>query len=290
MEMDFMDSMSSVHLILANKIAEQFKSITCVEAIALGGSQTKGPVDRHSDIDLYVYSNEIIPLSTRQAIVEKLGASRADLNLTFWDLGDEWFDLETGIEVDIMYWDQSWIAGQLERVLDSYHAGMGYSTCFWHTVSNSVILFDRQGWFAKLQEKCIQPYPEQLKRAILAKNHPVLRSVIPSYYVQIKKAIERKDLISINHRLAALFASYFDVLFALNEVLNPGEKKVLRFVLEQCSKVPMDLQRQVKRILQSAAIGDVGLLHQLDELLDGLDDLLAKEGFDPARTLLLDKK
>jgi hypothetical protein len=31
------------------------------------------------------------------------------------------------------------------------------------------------------------------------------------------------------------------------------------------------------------------LLYQLDELLDGLDALLAEEGFDPAGTILLDK-
>ncbi len=284
-----MNSKSSVYFILANKIVEQFKNIIFVEAIALGGSHASGSLDKHSDIDLYIYSKGIIPLSTRQAIVEELGASKADLDLTFWDLGDEWFDLETGIEVDIIYWDQLWIEDQLERILVSYQASMGYSTCFWHTVSNSQILFDRQGWFAKLQEKCNQPYPEQLKRAIIAKNHPVLRAVIPSYYVQIKKAIERRDLISINHRLTALLASYFDVLFALNAVMNPGEKKVLKFVLEQCSKVPMDLQRQLEGILQSAGTGDGVLLHQLDELLDGLDDLLAKEGFDPARTLFLDK-
>lgn len=284
-----MDNKSSEYLILANKIAEQFKTITCVEAIALGGSQASGSLDKHSDIDLYIYSNEIIPLCTRQAIVDKLGASKADLNLTFWDIGDAWFDLETGIEVDIIYWDQSWIEDQLERVLASHQASMGYSTCFWHTVLNSKILFDRQGWFAKLQIKCNQPYPEQLKQAVIAKNHPVLRTVIPSYYVQIKKAINRQDLISINHRLAALLASYFDVLFALNSVTNPGEKKVLKFVLAQCSKAPMDLQRQVEDILQSAGIGDEVLLHQLDELLDSLDDLLTKEGFDPDRTLLLDK-
>ena len=284
-----MNKKASRHFVLANKIVEHFKVVTCVEAIALGGSQTSGKLDKHSDIDLYIYSNEVIPLSTRQSIVKKLGASKANLNLTFWDLGDEWLDLETGIEVDIIYWDQSWIEGQLERVLVSHQASMGYSTCFWHTILNSNLLFDRQGWFMKLQEKCRQPYPEQLKWAIIAKNHPVLRSVIPSYYVQIKKAIARRDLISINHRLAALFASYFDVLFAINEVMNPGEKRVLKFVLEQCSKVPIDFQSQVENVLQRAATADDMLLDQLNELLDSLDDLLTEEGIDPAQTLLLDK-
>jgi len=275
-----------VHFILAKKIADQFNNIACVEAIALGGSQTSGSLDLYSDIDLYIYTNEVIPLRGRQAIVEKMGASKADLNLTFWDLGDEWFDLETGIEVDIIYWDPSWIEDQIERILVFYQASMGYSTCFWQTVLNSEILFDRRGWFAKLQGKCNQPYPEQLKRTILAKNHPVLRSVIPSYYGQIKKAIERRDLISINHRLAALLASYFDVLFALNEVMNPGEKKIMKLVMEQCSKIPMDLQEQLDDILQSAASGDAMLLRQLDGLIDSLDVLLTKEGFDPAVNLL----
>ncbi|MCB9078563.1 MAG: DUF4037 domain-containing protein [Anaerolineaceae bacterium] len=284
-----MDKNNSAQLVLANKIVEHFKVVSDVEAIALGGSQTSGSLDKHSDIDLYVYTHNIIPLSSRQLIVQKLGASQADLNLTFWDLGDEWFDLETGIEVDMIYWDRLWIEDQLERVLVAHQASMGYTTCFWHTVLNSKILFDRQDWLAKLQEKSSQPYPEPLKRAIIAKNHPVLRAVIPSYYAQIKKAIERHDLISINHRLAALLASYFDVLFAINEVSNPGEKKILKFVLDYCSKRPIGLQRQVEIVLQGAATADKVLLDQLDELLDSLDDLLIEEGIDPAQTLVLDK-
>ena len=211
------------------------------------------------------------------------------MNLSFWDLGDQWFDLETGIEVDVMYWDQRWIEKQIGRVLISHQASMGYTTCFWHTVLNSEILFDRHGWFGKLQESCKQSYPDKLKRAIIAKNHPVLRAIISSYYAQIKKAVERQDLVSINHRLAAFMASYFDVLFALNEVLNPGEKKILKYVLARCSKVPKGLKQKLLRLFQSAAIGDKKLLHQLNELLDGLDDLLAADGFDPAKTLLLDK-
>ena len=272
-----MSQNNSVYLSLANKISEQFKKIDGVEAIALGGSQTSGTLDKHSDIDLYVYLSREIPLTERQEIVKKLGTSRADLNLTFWDLGDEWFDLDTGIEVDIIYWDKSWIEEQLQRLVFSHQACMGYSTCFWQTVLDSKILFDRQGWFAQLQNKYNIAYPEQLKEAIISKNHPVLRDVIPSYYYQIKKAIDRRDLISINHRLAALFASYFDVLYALNKVLNPGEKKVLPYVLENCAKKPENLQQQLDEMLQSAARGDKILLNQLDLFLDALDELLAAD-------------
>lgn len=275
------------HLNLANKVAEQFKSIASVEAITLAGSQSSKSMDEHSDVDIYVYSSENIPLVKRQSIVNHLGASKANLDLSFWDSGDEWVDLETDIEVDIIYWDKSWIEGEIDRNLVNYQAGMGYSTCFWYTVLNSIILFDRQGWFHQLQEKCNQPYPEQLKRAIICKNHPVLRNVIPSYYVQIQKAIDRHDLISVNHRLAALLASYFDVLFAVNGVLNPGEKKVLSFMLENCQKTTNNIEGQIEKMFQSAAIGDAALLNQLDKFLDGLDVLLIDEGIDPALTLTL---
>ncbi|HEY52742.1 MAG TPA: DUF4037 domain-containing protein [Caldilineae bacterium] len=271
---------------LADKIAEEFKNISGVETIALGGSQASGAIDHQSDVDLYIYSKEIIPLSKRQAVIEKLGASRVDLNLTFWDTGDEWFDLETGIEVDVMYWSPVWIEEQIERVLTKHQASMGYTTCFWRTVKNSKILFDCDGWFEALQKKSNRPYPEQLKRAIVAKNHPILRVVIPSYYAQIKKALGRRDLVSVNHRVAAMFASYFDVLFALNEVLNPGEKKIIKFVQAECSKIPIDLERQIDDILQSAAIGDKIIMERIDKLIDGLDEILVDEGFDPDNTLL----
>ncbi len=280
---------NSKHLTLARKIVEQFKIVASVEAITLGGSNTMGSIDIHSDIDLYIFAKEVIPLSTRQAIVKKLGAREADLNLTFWDLGDEWFDLGTGIEVDIIYWDPAWIEGQLERVLVSHQASMGYTTSFWHTTLNSKVLFDRSGWFASLQERSKRAYPAELKYAIIAKNHPVLRSVIPSYYGQIKKALERGDNISINHRIAALLASYFDVLFALNEIPNPGEKRILEFVLEQCSITPPNLKDRVEVILQSAGTGSEELLAHLDVFLDDLDGLLSGEGFDPENSRFLSR-
>jgi hypothetical protein len=270
---------------LVHIIAEQFQQFPQVKAIALGGSQTSGTLDQNSDIDLYIYTPQEIPVEKRQQIVNHMGASKVNLNLSFWDPGDEWFDLQTGIEIDVMYWHPTWIEEQLDRVLVKHQASMGYTTCFWRTIKNSRILYDPQGWFSELQQKSHQPYPPQLKRAIIAKNHPLLRNVIPSYNNQVKKALSRNDLVSVNHRLTAFLASYFDVLFAINEVLHPGEKKILRFVNEECSMIPDNLGKQIAAILKSAGMGDRSILKELDTLIDGLDEILSAQGFDPSQTL-----
>ncbi len=110
---------------LLENLNGRFQAFPQVAAIALGGSLAGPKHDAGSDIDLYVFVRDLIPLTDRQAIVAELGASRADLNLQLWDLGDEWFDAATGIEVDVLYWWQDWIAAQLDRVLVEHQASVG---------------------------------------------------------------------------------------------------------------------------------------------------------------------
>jgi predicted nucleotidyltransferase len=274
-----MKNNSTIPLNLAKKISDRFVIFPQVKAIALGGSQTNGSSDQHSDIDLYVYIKKEIPLEARRKIVDELGASRQDLNLTFWDSGDEWFHRESGIEVDIIYWDTVWIEDQISRVIDHYQASVGYTTSFWHTIKNSKILFDREDWFNWLQMKCQIHYPQELKINIISKNYPVLKNVIPSYYYQIQKAINRDDKISINHRVAALLASYFDVLFAINEITNPGEKKVLTYALGNCSKLPQNMSEKIENVLYTSTSDPGALLAKLDVLIDGLENLMHREDF-----------
>jgi hypothetical protein len=272
--------MVSLHLTLARELATAFSAFPQVEAVAVGGSLASGSADAGSDIDLYVYTTSIIPLPAREALVAQRGASRADMNLQFWDLGDEWVDGPTGIEVDAIYWDTAWITEQIDRVIVHHQAGVGYTTCFWNTVRNSLPLYDRDGWFARLQARCQCPYPEPLRRAIIAKNYPILRDVIPAYLHQIQNAVRRHDTVSVNHRVAALLASYFDVLFALNAVPHPGEKRLLEIATERCAKRPPAMREQVEAVLRATVDADETLVHAIDRLIDDLDVILLQEGFD----------
>lgn len=273
--------MQSSYLQLTQQLADLFASYTQVEAVALAGSRGNrlAATDSASDIDLYVYTRGEIPLEARQSIVEQSGgASRSDLNLNYWGPGDEWINEPTGIEVDIVYFDAAWMEEQITCIVEQHQANMGYTTCFWHTIRQSNIFFDPNNWLATLQQKCQIEYPETLRRNIIALNHPVLRGIIPSYAFQIEKAAKRRDLVSINHRLAALLASYFDILFALNRQLHPGEKRLVEFAVNHCKQIPANMEADIASILQLTEADIPDLPTRVTHLLDQLDQLLVTEG------------
>ncbi|MBL8057446.1 MAG: DUF4037 domain-containing protein [Anaerolineales bacterium] len=273
----------SVHLELARQLAGRFAALPHTVAAALAGSRgAAGAADPASDIDLYVYTRGEIPPAERRAIVEAAGgASRASLDLRYWGPGDEWLHAPTGIEIDLVYFEAEWMAAQLTRVIDEHQASLGYTTCFWHTVRQSVPLADPAGWFADLQRRAAAEYPEPLRRNIVALNHPVLRAIIPSYAGQLEKAVQRRDLVSVNHRLAALLASYFDILFAVNRQLHPGEKRLAAQVLERCPRRPARFEADLEAVLRLTERDLPELPGRLAGLLDRLDDLLRAEGLLP---------
>jgi predicted nucleotidyltransferase len=266
---------------IANRVAAAFANLPEVVAVALAGSGVTGADDEQSDIDLYVYAGAPLAMADRVAIATSF-AARAEVGNDFWEPGDEWIDAQTGRHVDVMYRTPDWIEEQLERVLVRHEASVGYSTCFWHNVLYSTPLFDRSGWCRDLQATAARPYPEPLKRAIIARNHPILRQTLSSYLAQIERAVRRGDSMSIQHRLTALLASYFEVLFAVNELPHPGEKRLIQLAATRCAKIPADMEAQINAVLETAARpSTLALVGQIDALLDSLDDLLANEGLIP---------
>jgi hypothetical protein len=265
----------AVAVSLAQRVASQFGSLDQVEAVAMSGSQTSELCDSNSDVDLYVYVTDVVPLEVRRRIAA--GTTRAEIGNEYWEPGDEWIDRETGIAVDSMYRNVAWIEGQLDRVLRQHQASVGYSTCFWYNVRYSRVLFDRRGWLQNLKNFSDQAYPPELKRAIIAKNFPLLRRNLSSYLHQIELAIARNDPVCVNHRVTALLASYFDVLFAVNELPHPGEKRLIAHALTQCQRVPRDMPDTIQSVLASAQSGHAAATSNLHLLINGLEDLLASE-------------
>jgi hypothetical protein len=263
---------------VARRVAAAYAVLPGVVAVALGGSRGGGTddarVDARSDVDLYVFAETPPSLADRAAVAA--GGTDVEIDNRFWETEDGWTDVATGLALDVIFRSPSWTEGKLDRVLVRHEAGTRYSTCLWHNVRHAQPLADPSGWFGRLQASAARPYPEPLRRAIIAKNHPILRDARNAYRTQIAVALARGDGVSVNHRVAALLASYFDVVFALNHQTHPGEKRLVDLAENLCPLRPLQMRDAVAAVLAATAStsksGD--LLRRLDALVDGLDATL----------------
>ncbi len=263
----------------AVELAQLLADLPAVTAIALGGSLASGAADLGSDIDLYVYAErEFLPDDLSAVIARAGGATRSDLSLPYWGGVNMWTDAATGIDVDCVYFGTAWMSEQITRVIDAHQPSLGYTTCFCRTVGQSQVLVDPGGWLTELQARCRQAYPEPLRRNIVDHNHPVLRMMMSSYLHQIESAVRRDDAVSVNHRIAGLLASYFDIVFALNRVLHPGEKRLLAYAHRECATLPVAMDDDIAAILVAAGSAPGDLVSRVHRLLDRLDALLIADG------------
>lgn len=231
-------------------------------AVAMAGSTTTGLADADSDIDLYVFVADAIPLDVRRKVLTPIDPNAAIGNDWFGD-NDELVDPDMGRVIDIMYFSTSWIDETLSRVLDQHRPAIGYTTAICHTIAEAKPVADREGWLAAAQARVNAPYPEALREAIIAYNWPLLRTSHASYRHQIDLAARRDDPVSINHRVAALLASVFDIAFALHRTWHPGEKRLLDHLARLEGGVTPALVPTIRALLASppdhlmAAVDDV---------------------------------
>ena len=116
------------------------------------------------------------------------------------------------------------------------------------------------------------PYPAQLKKNIIEKNRKLLSGMLPSFDKQIEKAEKRRDFVSVNHRVTEFLASYFDILFALNGMTHPGEKRMQSICAAECKTLPESFEQNFERLFDgmyresiSAVIAD--MVAELDKLI-----------------------
>jgi predicted nucleotidyltransferase len=247
-----------------------------VEAVMLGGSRAAGCADARSDYDVYVYLSVPLALEQRRAaLAPHLGDMEWDRR--FWETEDDG-ELAKGTEIELIYRSQALIEAQLDTVLLQHAASTGYTTCLWANVAASLILFDRSGWGAALLARSRCPYPRPLAEAIVAKNFPLLAQARCAYAHQIAKALARDDALSVNHRVAALLASWFDIVFAVNERPHPGEKRLLEW-LDRLPAAPEGASARIRKVLSQTAAMDPGLNDEIAALERTTRTWLAGQGF-----------
>lgn len=103
----------------------------------------------------------------------------------------------------------------------------------------------------------------------------MLTGHLPSYDTQILKAAKRKDFVSVNHRVTAFLESYFDIIFAVNELTHPGEKRMMSYAKAHASLLPNQFEKSLNALLMSVTASPEILEKQLREIIVNLKGILS---------------
>lgn len=145
---------------------QEFARISEVEAIALGGSRATGNYDETSDYDLYIYCSSIPDEATRLTILKRF-CSHIEIGNHFWELEDD-CTLMSGQDIDILYRDINQIRDELVDVVERCIIQNAYTTCLWHNVLHSKILYDSGDKLKYMLTDLILTIHKNLNRLFLA--------------------------------------------------------------------------------------------------------------------------
>lgn len=234
---------------MISEILKQFQSFKQVKAIAIGGSGANNTSDKLSDTDVYIFVEKELPVSEREKII-KIYSSKYEAGGEYFGSGDEFFVDNLNQQLDVMYWNVNWFENIVDNVWFKHYPSNGYTTAFLFTLKNFEVIFEKDNWLSNLQNAVNTEYPKELQQNIIKRNMMLMKDKpFASYYEQISKAINRNDIVSINHRISAFLASYFDVIFAVNELLHPGEKRLIQYAKNNCKKLPKDFEENLNKLL-----------------------------------------
>ena len=252
------------------QIADALSALDSTMAVVLGGSRSQGLSDADSDWDLYVYQESEASDERRRELLQPF-VSRAEIGNRFWETEDDCV-MRSGVPLDIIYRGVKDTEESLIRTVVKGAPSSGYTTCIWHNILHSQILSDPSGWFGELQMHYHVPYPEELRKNIISHNRVLLSGSIASYDRQIEKAEKRNDIVSINHRVAAFLASYFDIIFAMNRMTHPGEKRLVPYCIRNCPALPDKFGDNIASLTGSSS----GRAETVSEMVRLLDEALVR--------------
>lgn len=229
---------------MVQDIFNEYAKFPQVRSMAVGGSRAVKRNDEYSDYDVYVYCAEPLPVADRRRVLEQYCDSMVLDN--HYREHEDICIMEDGTELNIIYRDLDECLATIARVAEDHEPLDGCSTGLWHNLLTGRIAYDKGGLLAAAKEKYSIPYPQELKQNIISYHMNLIKYGMPSFIAQIEKAMKRGDMVNITHCIDRFFESYFDIIFALNEKLHPGEKRMVQVCTEECSVLPVNFELNIR--------------------------------------------
>ncbi len=235
-------------------------------AISLGGSLSKGSGDQHSDIDFYLFAEQVAPEAARAAAIRGLPGIEGEPWVGF-DFEESWwgssgnfrykgFLVESTVRsvgrIDRVL--QDCLDGKVENIPTTWNPFGFYNHCYLSDIKHAVSLEDPAGLLASWKSK-IAIYPPKLKQTISAKHLPAARFWLDNpHYLS---AIKRQDLVYTTSIVQSSLHHVIQLVYAANETYYGGDKKNLEAV-EKMRLKPADFRQRAEKLL--VAPGDVDSL------------------------------
>jgi len=248
---------------IAERVAARLRNVDGIEAVALGGSWSRGTARADSDIDLGLAYAGARPLALdelaeaarelddrhRDGLITPVGAWGPGVN------GGGWLLIE-GNHVDFLYRDLNRVRELVERCVagePSADYQLGHPMGFQHQIYVGEThfcrpLFDRSGKLAELKT-LVQDYPEKMRTALVRKH-----LFDSAFHLEIAaKPAVRGDIMYVSACLATAVGFMTLVLYALNRQFYMNEKAAFQQSAGFATR-PAQFHHSVGKIL--AAIGD----------------------------------
>ncbi|HEY7766886.1 DUF4037 domain-containing protein [Longimicrobium sp.] len=247
--------------------------------IAIGGSYAKGSGDSLSDVDIYLFANEVLPAARRdEAVVAELGVEARPESwgaddpfvqggTDFWHVGQRvecW--LRSTREVDRTL--RACVGGEVGReyVVWTVMGFLSYTALA--DVHSMMVVDDPHGVLARWKA-AVATYPEALRQNILDRFMPEAAFWPENFHY--RTAVQRGDVIYTSAIVQQVLQALIQVVFALNRSYFPGEKR-LAHAMEKLSVQPSGFARRVQELLMPPSVDVAGLETQRR----GVADLVAE--------------
>jgi hypothetical protein len=276
-----LDALLASRRAVAGRVAQAFAAHPDVTAVLVFGSVALGHVDDRSDVDLLVVCrDELLSPEDRSSILAQFGsgwhatdASNGWGDTGLFAVGDAGGSVD-GIVIDLSYQTAPWIDGVLQQVIERGAITTAEMPFRPYTLAALIqrawVTSDRDG-LVECWRRYVAAYPALLKQNILRHFSPILREYAGDMLLNSERHLGAGNLIFFLNRAVDAMNN---ILFALNDVYDPSERRTERVILPTLSRVPDRFVARLTDVLEGP-FDDAGALQRARSFADLADEVQA---------------